>query len=56
MGQSLPLFAYFRSFLVTISIQMEKKSRWCAWDLNPGPQDGRHRRNHGAMAATQLIV
>ena len=28
------------------------KRRWCAWDLNLGPQDGRHRRNHGAMAAT----
>ena len=21
----------------------------CAWDSNPGPQDGRRRRNHGAM-------
>ena len=29
-----------------------KKHRWCAWDSNPGPQDGRRRRNHGAMAAT----
>ena len=29
-----------------------KKRRWCAWDSNPGPQDGRRRRNHGAMAAT----
>ena len=27
-----------------------KKRRWCAWDSNPGPQDGRLRRNHGAMA------
>ena len=25
---------------------------WCAWDLNPGPQNGRRRRNHGAMVAT----
>ena len=25
-----------------------------AWDSNPGPQDGRRRRNHGAMAATWL--
>ena len=24
--------------------------------MNPGPQDGRRRRNHGAMAATILIV
>ena len=27
-----------------------KKQRWCAWDSNPGLQDGRHRRNHGAIA------
>ena len=43
MGQSRPLFVYFLSFLVTISIQIEKRHRWCAWDLNPGPQDGRRR-------------
>ena len=29
-----------------------KKRRWSAWDSNPEPQDGRRRRNHGAMAAT----
>ena len=29
-----------------------KKHRWCAWDSKPGPQDGRCRQNHGAMAAT----
>ena len=29
-----------------------KKRRWSAWKSNPGPQDGRRRRNHGAMAAT----
>ena len=53
MGQSRPLFVYFRHFLDTISIiQIEKKRRWCAWDSNPGQQDGRRRRNHGAMAAT----
>ena len=27
-----------------------KKHRWCAWDSNPRPQDGRQRLNHGAMA------
>ena len=52
MGQSQPLFVYFCSFLVTISIQIEKKRRWCAWDSNPGLQDGRRRRNHRAMVAT----
>ena len=33
-----------------------KKHRWCAWDSNLGPQDGRRRWNHGAMAATPLIA
>ena len=28
-----------------------KKHRWCAWDLNPGQQDGRRRQIHWAMAA-----
>ena len=55
VGQSRPLFVNFSSFLVTISIQIEKKHRWCAWDSNPGPQDGRRRRNHGAMVATHLL-
>ena len=26
-----------------------KKHKRCAWDLNPGPQIGRRRWNHGAM-------
>ena len=30
--------------------------RWCAWDSNPGPQDGRRRQNHGAMAATHISI
>ena len=42
-------FVYFCSLLVTISKQIEKNHRWCAWDSNPGPQDGGRRRNHGAM-------
>ena len=53
MGQSWPLFVYFRSF--HIPIQMTninwKKHRWCAWDSNPGRQNGRRRRIHWAMAA-----
>ena len=32
-----------------------KKHRWCAWDSSPGPQDCRHRRNHGAMAAAPCV-
>ena len=54
MDQSRPLFVYFHSFLVTISVQIEKKQWWCAWDSNLGPQDGRRRQNHGAMAATPV--
>ena len=35
-----------------------KKHRWCAWDSNPRPQDGRRRRYHGAMAAghSELVL
>ena len=33
-----------------------KKRRWTAWESNPGPHDGRRRRNHGAMAATQIFL
>ena len=48
-------FFIFHYFLITISIiQIEKKCRWCAWDLNPGPQDDRRRQNHWAMAATHV--
>ena len=55
MGQSRPLFVYFRYLLITISIiQIEKKRRWCAWDSNLGPQNGKRRQNHGAMAATSF--
>ena len=33
-----------------------KKHRWCAWDSNPGLQNGWHIRDHGAMAATQCTI
>ena len=32
------------------------KHRWCAWDLNPGWQDRRHRQIHWATAAPLLIL
>ena len=61
MGQSRPLFVYFRSFHIPIqmtNIQFEqyklKKCRWCAWNSNPGQQDGRRRRIYWAMAATHF--
>ena len=52
MDQSRPLFVYFSSILVTISISIEKSMDGVPWDSNPGPQAGRLRQNHGAMAAT----
>ena len=52
MGHSRPLFCLFSLFSRNNFNTNWKKLRWCAWDSNPGPQDGRRRRNHGAMAAT----
>ena len=31
-----------------------KKHRFCAWDSNPGPQNGRHWRFYWAMVATLI--
>ena len=56
MGQSRPLFLYFRSFLVTISMQIEKSVDCVLGIQTWGPQDGRRRRNHGAMAATSQMI
>ena len=57
MGQSLPLFVYFHSFLTTISLRPKwKKHRWSDLDSNLGPQDGRRRRNHGAMSAALSLL
>ena len=53
MGQSRPLFVYFRYFLDTISIiQIEKSIDGVLGIRTREPKDGRRRRNHGAMAAT----
>ena len=52
-----PIPASFCFIFVLFSLQFQhklKKHRWWAWDLNPGPQDGRRRQNHGAMT-TQLL-
>ena len=46
-----PLIVYFRYFLDTILIiQIEKSIDGVL--SNPGPQDGRRRRNNGAIADT----
>ena len=52
MGQSRPLFCLFSFFSCYNFNTNWKKHRWCAWDSNQGPLNGRHRQNHGAMAAT----
>ena len=54
-----PIPASFSFIFVLSSFQFHlqfqqyklKKHVWCAWDSNPGEQDGRRRTNHGAMAA-----
>ena len=48
-------FSLFSSFSHQNSITNWKKHRWCAWDSNLGPQDGRRRQNHGAMAASPKL-
>ena len=51
-------FVYFCSFLIpisiTISIQIEKAYMVCL-RFEPGPHDGRRRRNHGAMAGPKYV-
>ena len=61
MDQFRPLFRLFSSFShsknkdsFNFNNTNCKKHRWCALDSNPGLQDGRHRRNHGAMAMATL--
>ena len=59
MVQTRPLFRLFLSFPdsnINFNNTNWKKSRWCAWDLNLGPQDGVHRHNHRAMAAAQYFL
>ena len=51
----IPASFSFSFFLFTSQINYKlKKRRWSSWDSNQGPQDGRRRRNHGAMAATRF--
>ena len=48
---------FFLFIFVLFSSQLHenwKKCRWCAWDSNWWLQDGRRRRNHGAMADAQF--
>ena len=50
---SFCLFSFFSHYNFNTNW---KKRRWCAWDLNLGPQDGRRKQNHGAMMATHVMA
>ena len=52
---SFCLFSFFSNSNNNFNNTNWKKRRWCAWDSNPGPQEGRQRRNHGAMAASPCL-
>ena len=57
MGQSRPLFLFIIVFSTCYKLNSNLnwwKHRWCAWDPNPGWQDGRRKRIHWAMAAPQV--
>ena len=57
MDQFRPLFVNFRPLHVTNPIfDCKTKHRRHALDSNPGPQDGRLRRIHLAMAAARVIL
>ena len=54
---SQPLFHLFSSFShfnnnLNFNVINRRKQRWFAWDLNPGPQDGKRRWTYEAMVAT----
>ena len=55
IGQSRPLFIYFRPFLITIKYRL-KKRRCCTWGSNPGLQDGKHRRIRRAWSISLLYA
>ena len=57
MGQSRPLFLFIFVFSTSYNLNSNwKKRRWCAWDSNPGWQDGRRERIHWATAAPQIFI
>ena len=57
MGQFRPLFLFIFVFSTRHNLNSNlnwKKHRWCAWESNPGWQDGRRERIHWATAAPLL--
>ena len=55
MGQSRPLFLFIFIFSTCYNLNW-KKRRWCAWESNPGRQDGRRKRIHSATATPPYII
>ena len=58
MGQSRPLFPFIFVFSTCYNLNSNlnwKKHRWCAWESNPGQQDGRREWIHWATAAPLII-
>ena len=63
MGHSQPPLCLFSSishsyinYLLNCNNINWKQHRWCAWDCNPGLNDVRRRRNHGALVAALEIL
>ena len=54
-GPILASFCLFTSFS-HYNFNNWKKHSWWAWDSNPGPQDGRRRRNHGTLLCFCCII
>ena len=60
MGQSRPLFVLFSSFSHSnnkhrYNFNSTNGIKMVCRDSNPGPKDGRRRRNHGAMVAPLTV-
>ena len=60
MGQTRPLFLFIFVLFPTqwqYSTNFDyKKRRWCAWDSNPGQQDGRRRAMAAPRKGTFLLL
>ena len=57
IGQSRPLFLFIFVFSTCYNINSNwKKHRWCAWDSNPGWQDGRRERTHWATLLAKILL
>ena len=52
----LPLSHYYSLTFTITNYYYLKMGQWCAWDPKLGPQDGRRRRNHGAMVTTPIYL